>query len=180
MSLPDGFWPVVQTFGIDQYNVVKTSDGRSVERWQPYFPNDDIRNSNWPVFIEAVVMPKGQVPRGVYPDTGDLLDLWPRGTVYYGGPVARYYAPNYRKIIEDWAKSQGLAISTDIIAVQPNAAGMRHPRTDFVWYIARNEQRPQKRYRYLRRLGYPNFNWIDYSFDTWKYANFHRNNPKVT
>lgn len=177
MSLPNGFWPVVQTFGIDQY---QSWSNPFRESWQPYFPNDDIRNSNWPVFIEAAVLPQSQVPRGVFPATGDLLDIWPRKTVYYGGPVARYYAPKYRKIIEDWAKAQGLAISTDVIPVQPNAPGMYHPSTDFKWYIAYNEPRPQKRYRYVRKHGNRNFSWVDYSFDTWKYANFHRQNPTIT
>lgn len=178
MSLPNGFWPVVQTFGIDKYHVVRQSP--LLEYWEPVFPNDDIRNNNWPVFIEAVVMPKNQVPAGVSPATGDLLDIWPRRVVYYGGPVSRYYAPQYRKLIEDWAKAQGLAISTDLIPVQPNATGMRHPRSDFVWYIAYDEKRPQKRYRYIRKFGGANFSWVDYSFDNWKYANFHRQNPTVT
>lgn len=180
MALPNGFWPVVQTFGVDQYRVVRQNP--YLEAWYPYFPNDDVNNSNWPVFIEAAVLPKNQVPRGAFPATGDLLDIWPRKVVYYGGPVSRYYAPQYRKLIEDWAKGQGLAISTDIIPVQPNsiAAGMRHPASDFRWYIAYNEQRPQKRYRYVRKYGGNNFAWVDYSYDNWKYKNFKRANPTVT
>lgn len=180
MSLPSGFVPVVQTFAIDQYFTNKNSAGKIIEHWQPYFYGDNERDPNWPIFIEAAVLPKNEVPRGVFPATGDLLDLWPRKMVYYGGPIPRYYAPQKRKLIEDFAKERGWAISTDVIPVQPNAAGMRYPRNDFGWYIAYNEQRPQKRYRYLRRFGEPNFKWLDYSFDTWKYANFHRANPNVT
>lgn len=178
MSLPNGFWPVVQTFGIDQYQVVKQNP--FTEYWRPYFANDTVNNTNWPVFIEAVAMPRSQLPPGVMPGVGDLLDIWPRQLVYYGGPIARYYAPQYRKLFEDWARSQGMVADTDIIPVQPNTSGMAHPSTNFAWYVARNEQRPQKRYRYLRRFGSPAFSWIDYSFDTWKYSNFHRQNPNVT
>ena len=178
MSLPYGFWPVVQTFGVDQYRVVRQSP--LLEAWQPYYSNDQVNNPNWPVFIEAAVLPKNQVPAGVFPATGDLLDIWPRRTVYYGGPIARYYAPQYRALIENWAKSQGLAISTDIIPIQPNAPGMYHPASDFRWYIAYNEPRPPKRYRFVRKYGGSNFNWVDCSFDTWKYRNFHRINPTVT
>ena len=178
MALPNGFWPIVHTFGIDKYQVKRKNP--LVEYWEPIFNGDDLKGPNWPMFIEAVVMPKAQVPRGVFPATGDLLDIWPRGVVYYGGPISRYYAPEYRNLIEAWAKNQGLAISTDIIPVQPNATGMRHPATDFRWYIAYNEQRPQKAYRYIRKFGGNNFAWVDYSYDTWKYKNFKRANPTVT
>lgn len=180
MSLPNGFWPVVQPFGVDQYRVVRQNP--FLEAWNAFFPNDDSRNSNWPVFIEAVVMPKKDVPRGVFPATGDLLDIWPRKVVYYGGPISRYYAEGMRRSFEAWAASQGLACSTDIIPIQPNsiAQKMAHPRGDFVWYVAYNEVRPQKRYRYVRSYGSPSFRWVDYGFDTWKYKNFHRANPNVT
>lgn len=174
MSLPNGFWPVVQTFGVDQY---RTFQNPFRESWQPYFPNDSPSNLEWPVFIEGVIIPKNQVPRGMLSGVGDLLDIWPR-TVYYGGPVARYYAENYRRSFEAWARSIGMAYDTDVIPVQPNANGMRHPRTDFVWYWAQ-EQQPPKRYRYVRPYG-GYFHWVDYSFDTMKYKNFHRQNPSVT
>jgi len=178
MSLPNGFWPVTQTFGIDQYRVVRQNP--LLEAWQPYFPNDDARNSNWPVFVEGVAIPRGQVPRGVMEGTGELLDIWPR-TVYYGGPVARYYAEGYRRLFENWAHSLGMAADTDVIPVTPNSPqfGIGHPRTDFVWYVA-NESRPPKRYRLLRPFGGQQFHWVDNSFDTWKYKNFHRLNPSIT
>lgn len=175
MSLPNGFWPVIQTFGIDQY---RTFGNPVREAWQPYFANDDPTNSNWPVFIEGVVMPQSQVPPGMISGVGDLLDVWPR-TVYYGGPVSRYYAESYRRSFENWARSSGWAYDTAVIPVQPNANGMRHPRTDFVWYWAQ-ESRPPKSYRFVRPYGSSNFHWVDYSFDTWKYKNFHRQNPNVT
>lgn len=176
MSLPNGFWPVVQTFGVDQY---RTFYNPYRESWQPYFANDDAHNSNWPVFIEAVAMPRSQVPRGMVEGVGDLLDIWPRAVVYYGGPIARYYAESYRRSFESWAHGMGWACDTDIIPVQPNTYGMRFPSNDFKWYVAYNEQRPQKRYRFVRPYGGSNFHWVDLSFDIWKYANFHRQYPNI-
>ncbi len=171
MGLPRGFYPVVQTFGVDQY---RTFQNPYRETWQPYFPNDQPGNSNWPVFIEGVIAPRRP---GLLSGVGDVLDTWPR-TVYYGGPVARYYAENYRRSFEAWARSLGMAYDTDVIAVQPNATWLApHPRTDFVWYIA-NEQRPPKRYRLVRPYG-GNFHWVDLSYDTMKYKNFQRLNPTV-
>lgn len=173
MSLPNGFYPVLQTFGVDQY---RTFQNPFRESWQPYFSNDQPGNQEWPVFIEGVAIPKSNVPPGKLSGVGELLDIWPR-TVYYGGPIARYYAEGYRRAFEAWARSRGMAYDTDVIPVQPHAAGMLHPRRDFVWYIA-NEVRPPKRYRLVRPYG-GNFHWVDVSFDTWKYKNFHRQNPTV-
>jgi hypothetical protein len=163
MSLPNGFYPIVHTFGVDRYRVTSRSPLR--ESWQKYWWNDDPRDPNWQVFVEGVL--------------GTTLDKWPR-TVYYGGPCSRAIAEDYRRLFERWALSSMHSIaSTDIIPVQPNASGMRYPRTDFAWYIA-NETRPPKRYRYIRRDGSGYFYWVDNSFDTMKYAEFHRLNPNVT
>ena len=177
MSLPNGFWPVVQTFGVDQY---RTFGNPVHEAWQPYFPNDDPSNGSWPVFIEGVVMPQSQVPAGMVSGVGDLLDIWPR-TVYYGGPISRSGAEAYRQLFENWARSNGWAYDTDVIPITPNSPqfGIAHPRTDFVWYWDQ-ESRPPKRYRLVRPYGRNNFHWVDNSFDTWKYKNFHRQNPTVT
>ena len=174
MSLPNGFWPVVHTFGIDQYRVVSRSPLR--EAWQKYWWNDSPKDPNWPVFIEGVVMPKTQAPRD-WLVMGGLLDRFPR-RVYYGGPINRAWAPDYVKLFENWAKSLGYAYETAVIPVQPNATGMRHPRTDFVWYIA-DETRPPKRYRYMRNYGSNSFHWVDLGLDTDRYQNFHRQNPTV-
>jgi hypothetical protein len=171
MGLPSGFYQVLQTFGVDQY---RTFQNPYRETWQPYFPNDQPGNSNWPVFIEGVAVPRRP---GLLSGVGDVLDVWPR-TVYYGGPVARYYAESYRRIFENWAMSQGMAYDTDVIPVQPNATWLApHPRTDFVWYVAQENQ-PARRYRLVRPYG-GNFHWVDVGFDTWKYKNFHRQNPTV-
>jgi hypothetical protein len=177
MSLPNGYWPVVQTFGIDQY---RTFNNPFRETWQPYFANDDPNNSNWPVFIEGVAIPRSAVPAGMIEGVGDLLDIWPR-TVYYGGPCARYYAPQYRAIFENWAHSLGMACDTDVIPVTPNypSFGLAFPSTNFTWYVA-TETRPPKRYRLMRNFGAAQFHWVDNSFDTWKYKNFHAQNPTVT
>lgn len=172
MTLPAGFYPVVQTFGVDQYRVV---GGR--EYWTKYWWNDTPSDPNWPVFIEGVVVPKAQAPKN-WNVFGGLLDSWPR-TVYYGGPITRSLANDYRKSFEKWAKEKGYAYETDVIPVQPNKTGMRHPRTDFVWYIA-SETRPPKRYRFVRGVNQNNFRWVDFSFDPYKYANFHRLYPTVT
>jgi len=172
-SLPNGFWPVVHTFGVDQYRVVQNPRR---ELWNRYWWNDSPTDPNWPVFIEGVILPKNQVPSS-WKIMGGLLDRFPR-QVYYGGPISRTMAAQYRKIFEDWAAGMGMAYETAIVPVQPNATGMRHPRTDFVWYIA-NESRPPKQYRYLRNYQQPSFRWIDLGLDTWKYANFHRQNPNV-
>jgi len=172
-ALPNGFWPVEHTFGIDNYRVL--SNPRR-ELWSKYWWNDSPSDPNWPVFIEGVIVPQSQAPWN-WRIMGGLLDRWPR-TVYYGGPIARHMAPQYRKIFEDWARGRGDAYETAIVPVQPNAYGMRHPNTSFVWYIA-NESRPPKRYRYLRNYGTSNFRWIDLGLDTWKYANYHRQHPNV-
>lgn len=174
MSLPNGFWPIEHTFGVDNYRVISQSPFR--ESWNKYFWNDSPTDLNWPVFIEGVIMPKAQAPRD-WMVMGGLLDRFPR-TVYYGGPITRSLARDYRQVFENWAKSLGYAYETAIVPVQPNATGMRHPRTDFVWYVA-NETRPPKRYRYVRYYDTPSFRWIDLGLDTWKYANFHRQNPNV-
>ncbi len=173
MSLPNGFWPIVHTFGIDKYRVLQQSPLR--EQWQRYWWNDSPTDPNWPVFVEGVVMPKSQAPRDWYA-FGGLLDRFPR-TVYYGGPITRAWAPDYVKSFQNWAKGLGYAYETAIVPVQPSAAS-RHPRTDFVWYIA-NETRPPKRYRYVRHLDANNFRWVDLGFDTNRFANFHRQNPGV-
>lgn len=174
MSLPNGFWPIVHTFGVDNYRLISQSPFR--ENWNKYFWNDSPTDPNWPVFVEGVIMPKSQAPSG-WRGTGGLLDRFPR-RVYYGGPVTRLFAQDYRRVFENWANSLGYAYETAIVPVQPNATGMRHPRTDFVWYVA-DEARPPKQYRYVRYYDQPNFKWIDLGFDTWKYSNFHRQNPNM-
>lgn len=173
-ALPNGFWPVVHTFGQDNHRVLSNPRRESFTK---YWWNDDPKDPNWNVFIEGVVKPTSQAPRN-WRIMGGLLDSWPR-TVYYGGPTSRVMAPQFRKSFEDWAKSLGYAYETAIVPVQPNASGMRHPSTNFVWYIA-NETRPPKSYRYVRDYnGNGSFRWVDQSFDTWKYANFHQQNPNV-
>jgi hypothetical protein len=175
MGLPNGWWPVQQTFGLDQY---RTFQNPFRETWQQFFPNDTPGNVNWPVFIEGVAIPKNKVPPGMLSGVGDLLDIWPR-TVWYGGPVTRYYAEGYRRIFEQWARAQGMAYDTEIIPVNPNAPWLPWPKSDFAWYTA-YEVRPPKSYRLVRAFGQPNFRWVDVSFDTWKYKNFHRMNPTIT
>ena len=105
MSLPSGFWPVVHTFGIDQYRVISRSPLR--ESWQKAFWNDSPSDPNWPCFIEGVAVPKDQAPRDWFV-MGGLLDHFPR-TVWYGGPIGRAWAPDYVKTFENWAKSNGYA-----------------------------------------------------------------------
>lgn len=172
-GLPYGYWPVVHTFGVDNYRVLSNP---TRETWSKYWWNDSPTDPNWPVFVEGVMIPKNQAPRG-WQTTGGIIDRFPR-TVYYGGPISRLMSDQYRKIFENWAAGQGMAYETAIIPVQPNASGMRHPNTNFVWYIA-NESMPQTRYRYVRNYGTNNFRWVDLGIDTWKYANFHRQNPRV-
>lgn len=175
MSLPYGFWPVVHTFGIDGYRVVSRSPLH--EQWHKAFWNDSPTDPNWPVFIEGVVMPQSQAPRDWRVWPGAILDRFPR-TVYYGGPITRAWAPDYVRSFENWAKSKGYAYETAIVPVQPTGA-YKHPRTDFIWYIA-SESRPPTRYRYVRQYGSNTFRWVDAGFDYDKYAGFHRQNPTVT
>lgn len=167
MGLPNGFWPVVQTFGVDQY---RTFQNPFRETWQPYFYGDNPSSSDWPVFVEGVIVPRRP---GLLSGVGDVLDIWPR-TVYYGGPVARYYAERYRQQFEAWARGLNMAYDTAIVPVQPNANWLApHPSTEFRWYIA-NEKEPPKRYRLVRAFGSKNFRWIDVGYDTLKYKNFRR------
>lgn len=173
MSLPNGFYPIEHTFGINNYRVLRNPRR---EIFDKYWSNDDPRDQNWPVFIEGVVMPKSQAPKNWFA-LGGLLDMFPR-TVYYGGPITRDWAYKYAESFQQWAKSKDLAYDVAIIPVQPNASGMRHPSTDFKWYIA-NEQRPPTRYRYMRRYGDARFHWVDLGLDTDKYPNFHAQNPRV-
>ena len=172
-SLPYGYWPIVHTFGIDNYRVVQQNPIH--EQWNKYWWNDSPTDPNWPVFIEGVAVPKSQAPRDWWV-MGGLLDRFPR-TVYYGGPITRAWAPDYVRLFQNWAKGRGMAYETAVIPVQPSAA-YRHPRTDFVWYIA-EETRPPKRYRYIRHYGTSNFRWVDLGYDTDKYAAFRRQNPTV-
>jgi len=172
-GLPYGFWPIVHTFGLDQYRVIRRNPLR--EQWSKYFWNDSPKDPNWPVFIEGVAVPKSQAPRDWYV-MGGLLDRFPR-TVYYGGPISRAWAPDYVKQFENWAKGLGYAYEISVIPVQPLGA-YRHPSQTFTWYIA-NETRPPKRYRYIRAYDTSSFRWVDVGFDIDKYRNFHRQNPTV-
>lgn len=173
MSLPNGFYPIEHTFGINNYRTLKNP---TRELYDKYWYNDSPADPGWPVFVEGVVMPKSQAPRNWFA-VGGLLDMFPR-TVYYGGPITRDWAHIYVDSFQKWANSQNLAYETAIIPVQPDARGMRHPSHDFTWYIA-NESRPPTRYRYLRRYGDSKFHWINLGLDTWKYPNFHAQNPTV-
>jgi len=84
----------------------------------------------------------------------------------------RSAAAGYRRSFENWAASLGYAYETSVVAVQPNAYGMQHPRTDFVWYIA-TEQRPPTRYRFIRPYGGAYFHWTDQGYDSFKYGNYY-------
>jgi hypothetical protein len=170
MTLPNGFYPIEHTFGLDNYRLVR---GREV--FSKYFWNDSPNDLNWPVFIEGIAVPKNQAPRDWR--TFGFLDKFPR-TVYYGGPITRSLAQDYRKSFEQWAKSKDYAYDTAIVPIQPNASGMRHPSTDFQWYLA-NESRPPKRYQYIRRYDGRGFHWVDKGFDTMKYADFYNQHPHM-
>lgn len=173
-GLPAGFYPVVHVFGVDNYRI--TQQNPLHESWNKMWWNDSATDPNWPCFVEGVIMPRSQAPSGWFA-VGGLLDKFPR-RVYYGGPTSRVLAPDYAKTFQRWAAGLGYAYETAIVPVQPNSAGMRHPVTDFRWYIA-DETRPPKRYRLIRAYGTNNYRWIDMGFDTDKYANFHSQNPTI-
>jgi hypothetical protein len=166
-SLPNGFWPIVHVFGVDQYRILYNPYRES---WSRRWWNDSPNDGNWPVFIEGVAVPQNQAPWD-WRTNGGLLDQWPR-TVYYGGPCTRSAAAGYRRSFENWAASLGYAYETAVVPVQPNVYGMRHPSTDFVWYIA-NEQRPPTQYRYIRPYNGNYFRWVDQGYDTYKYGNYY-------
>lgn len=174
MSLPNGFVAIDHIFGVDNYRLISRSPFR--EQWNQYFWNDSPKDLNWPVFIEGVIVPKSQAPKN-WRIMGGLIDRFPR-RVYYGGPITRSLAQDYRRSFEQWAVERGYAYETAIIPVQPNVKGMRHPSTNFTWYIA-DEVRPPTRYRYVRYYNTPNFRWIDLGYDTMKYSDFYRQNPNV-